>query len=94
MPVVMTEKLRRIRLAAWAYAYEVLGESIVDDFTYDKESYAVDLSQATDRPDLDKWFQDNFDPCTGTWIHHHPEIDKVAKLARDLIPGRQRICDE
>lgn len=74
------ETRRRIRLAIWAYAYEFCAHSIVSDEMFDIESYCVDVSVQTDRLDLDFWFRGNFEPCTGMWIHKHPDLEKIAKL--------------
>lgn len=74
------ETKRRINLAVWAYAYEFQNHSIVSDAVYDYESYMVNLSQQTGRPDLDFWFVLNFDPSTGLWIHKHPELNQIAQL--------------
>lgn len=71
------ETRRRIKLSVWAYAYEFESHSIVPDATFDMESYCVDLSIETDRLDLDYWFMGKFKPCTGMWIHQHPELDKI-----------------
>ena len=80
------ETRRRIRLALWAHAYEDRMHSIVSDAVFDRESYAVDLSIETDRLDLDYWFRAHFDPCTGSWIHKHPEYYKIVCLYNRLYP--------
>jgi len=74
------ETRRRILLSIWAYAYEEMSHGIVSDAIYDVESYQVDLNIRTDRPDMDIWFVCNFQPWTGTWIHGHPELDKIVVL--------------
>ena len=77
---ICQETRRRIKLSVWAYAYEVENVSIVPDYMYDFESNMVNLATPTKRPDLDFWFNCNFSPCTGMWIHKHPELDKIKKL--------------
>lgn len=77
---VCEETRRRIKLSVWAYAYEVRNIALVNDGLYDFQSSLVDLSKSTNRPDLDFWFNCNFDPCTGIWIHKHPELDKIINL--------------
>ncbi len=74
------ETHRRIKLSIWAYAYEIYHTSMVDDYRFDAEACKVDLSINTNRPDLDEWFRENFDPCTGYWIHNHPEKNKIHNL--------------
>ena len=74
------ETKRRINLAVWAYAYEFDHKSLAPDHTFDFESYCVNLTITTNRPDLDAWFVQNFNPCTGMWIHNHPELDKIKSL--------------
>jgi hypothetical protein len=76
------ETRRRIKLAIWAYAYEIENVSLVPDCVYDVECRLVDLSVATARGDLDAWFCSSFDPSTGMWIHHHPELNKIQQLYR------------
>lgn len=77
---VEIETNRRIKLSMWAYTYEFENRSIVSDAVFDVECMMVDLSINTNRPDLDVWFRENFNPSTGMWIHKHPELEKIAKL--------------
>ena len=74
------ETRRRIRLAVWAYAYEYRADSIVPDYVFDFESNMVDLNIRTDRPDLDIFFVIHFNSYTGSWIHYHPELPKIAQI--------------
>lgn len=74
------ERKRRINLAIWAYAYEFENDSIVDDHHYDRESNLVDVSIKTGNKKMDRFFINEFEPCTGQWIHDHPELDKIKKL--------------
>lgn len=78
------ETRRRIRIAVWAYAYEILNAPVVCDAQFDIECQLVDLRVETDRLDLDYWFHANFDPCTGQWIHIHPDLNKIAQLHREF----------
>lgn len=82
------ERKRRVflTLCAWAYEVKCPPESLTDDHNFDLECSLVDLTIETGRPDLDSWWRANFDPCTGSWIHAHPELDKCAALY-------QRLCD-
>lgn len=81
---VCEETRRRIRVSVWAYAYEILGRSMVSDDVFDAECRKIDLSVNTYRPDMDLWFRQNFNACTGMWIHSHPEIQRIAQLAKSL----------
>ena len=71
-------------VSVWAYAYEIADppQSLVPDHVFDAECYmvAAGLSVETDRLDLDYWFRGVFAPCTGLWIHEHPELDKIRNL--------------
>jgi len=78
------ETRRRILLTLWAYAYEFENNSIVPDSIFDAECLKVDLSIATNRPDLDEWWRKNFDSFTGCWIHDHPELEKVKRLYHEF----------
>lgn len=82
---VSEETRRRIRVSVAAYAYEILGESIMSDGEFDSLCKQVDLSISTRRPDLDKWFRANFQPHTGMWIHTHPEKPRLFQLATAAI---------
>jgi len=78
--LVEIETHRRIKLAVWAYAYEFCDKPLVDDATFDLESYMVDLNIRTTRPDLDIWFVCNFFPDSGMWIGSHPELERIQEL--------------
>jgi len=81
---VEIERRLRIRVALWAFAYELRSDSLVDDATFDAAARAIDLTIATGRPDLDAWFRENFDPSTGSWVWRHPEVGKLSTLYRTL----------
>lgn len=71
---------RRIKLCIAAYAYEIENDSIMPDTTFDEECKKVDVTITTGNDKMDKWFKEEFDPCTGQWIHNHPEINKLEEL--------------
>tara|TARA_Y100000389_G_scaffold204607_1_gene258311 strand:- start:1893 stop:2153 length:261 start_codon:yes stop_codon:yes gene_type:complete len=71
---------RRIKLCIAAYAYEVKNDSIMPDSTFDEECKKVDVTITTGNDKMDKWFKDEFDPCTGQWIHSHPEKNRLEEL--------------
>lgn len=77
---VERERHRRIRMSVAAYAYEFMDSPIISDHEFDSECRKINPSIDTGRPDLDHFFRTEFDACTGQWIHHHPELDKVKQL--------------
>jgi len=81
-PAAVIERRNRIRLTIAAYAYEAGGLPDVDillmtDAEFDALALAILPQQATGHPVLDEFFRTKFDPCTGSWIWDHPELDKV-----------------
>lgn len=74
------QKRLRCRLAVWAWAYEGLNESLVDDHMFDKECLRVDLDVDTDSPEWDLWWRENFSPETGAWINKHPDKKRLTEL--------------
>lgn len=74
------ERRRRIFLAVWAYAYEFENDSLVTDDVFDKECLLVDPAMSTGHEELDQFFRTEFSPCTGQWIHNHPELPKVKAM--------------
>lgn len=74
------ERRRRINVAVWAYAYEVMDDPLVSDEEFDSECALVDLKLSTsykgkDNRAIDRWFRENFEPHTGMWVHNHPDKD-------------------
>lgn len=84
---VEIERRRRIKVALWAYAYEIMCDSLVSDHVFDKECALIDVTLDTGHPILDTWFREQYDKCTGNWIHSHPEKDKIAKLYEEYKRG-------
>lgn len=74
------EIFNRIRLSVYAYSYEFMNISLVDDGAFDRLALQIDTTIDTGRADLDAWFRQNFDPSTGSWIYCHPEINKIAAI--------------
>jgi hypothetical protein len=77
---ICTETRNRIRLSLAAYAYEILNKPIMSDADFDQLSKQIDPNQGTRRPDLDKWFRENFNCHTGMWIHDHPEKERLRQI--------------
>lgn len=88
-PVVDTETRKRIHLCVYAYAYELLGETLVSDHEFDKLAYSINLKIKTRRPDIDNWFNENFEPHTGQWIWSHPEKQKLDVIAKRMIKDKK-----
>lgn len=85
----------RIRLAVAAYAYEVEDESIIPDHEYDRMSLEVDTSISTGNLKLDDFFREHFDPSTGSWVHRHPEKDKLRYIyLKYHLPGLHPGADQ
>lgn len=76
----------RIKLSLAAYAYEFENQSIMSDTEFDMLSLYVDVTIFTCNELLDVFFLTEFQPCTGMWIHKHPELDKLTKLYQKIAP--------
>jgi hypothetical protein len=69
-------------VAVWAYAYEILGTTLVDDATFDEACKRVDKNVRTGNFTLDLFFKKHFKPDTGLWVHKHPHQKRLAELVR------------
>lgn len=79
------QKRLRARLAVCAYAYEFMSAALIPDSEYDRLSLEVDMSVSTDRPDLDRWFEENFDPSTGMWVRNHPDLERLRSIVLGIL---------
>lgn len=70
---VEIEKRNRIRLSVFAYAYEVMNDSLISDADFDTLSLRIDPKVETGNKKLDRFFAKHFDPSTGMWVTKHPE---------------------
>jgi hypothetical protein len=86
--IVNTETKNRIKVAVAAYAYEVLNQPIITDGEFDALAKKIDLSVNTRRPDLDKWFRENFSPSTGMWVLNHPDRRILDTLATNILSAK------
>jgi len=77
----------RIKVCVAAYAYEVLNESIISDAEFDALCREIDPQVTTGNILLDKFFKTEFDPSTGSWIHKHPQLDKIKSLMKYYSEG-------
>lgn len=84
-PTVDTETKNRIKLSVAAYAYEVLNQPIMTDGDFDALAKKIDLSVNTRRPNLDKWFRENFSSSTGMWVLNHPDRRRLDTLASNIL---------
>ncbi len=84
MTRIELERMNRICVSLWAYAYEFKGDSIVSDGEFDKVCLSIDKSIKTGYTVTDKFFEEEFQPDTGQWIHAHPDLDKIAQLYKRL----------
>lgn len=81
---VEIERRRRIFVSLWAYAYEVLSISLVDDAKYDLEASLIDVSMDTENPIMDAFFREEFDPSTGMWVHKHPQLTRLTAFGKRM----------
>tara|TARA_Y100000004_G_C8755801_1_gene344378 strand:+ start:340 stop:603 length:264 start_codon:yes stop_codon:yes gene_type:complete len=70
----------RILISVYAYAYEFLNESLIDDYEYDKLAQEIDVNVSTNNMMLDKFFKDCYVSYSGSWILNHPEIEKIREI--------------
>lgn len=83
------ERRRRIRVAVWAYAYEIEDKPLVSDAQFDQECLLVNPEMKTGHQTLDRFFKMQFSPHTGQWVHNHPEWRKLKKLAARIRKWRK-----
>lgn len=79
-PHIELERRRRICVSVWAYAYELRNVSLVKDHTFDMCARLIDVWTSTGNKKMDQWFLKNFDPNTGMWIRHHPELFRIEQI--------------
>lgn len=77
------ERRTRIRLCVAAYAYEIASVPLMDDAQYDRLAAQSDRTVMTGQ--WDAWWNAQFEPHTGQWIHTHPDLTGVARLYRRLV---------
>ena len=88
--VIEVERRRRIVLSLAAAAYEFDGRSLMSDADFDALAAQSDKMILTGR--FDDFWQREFDPSTGQWIHDHPDLAGVRKLASHLVRTDVVIC--
>ena len=80
---VSQEIRNRIKLSVYAYSYEFLAVSLVDDHAFDALAYSIDTTIKTGNEKMDKFFEEEFHPSTGMWIHSHPERHLIANIYKN-----------
>ena len=80
---ISQEIRNRIKLSVYAYSYEFLDISLIDDHAYDMLSKNIDLNIKTGNDKMDKFFSEHFDPSTGMWIYKHPELNKMMQIEKN-----------
>ena len=82
----------RIRLSVYAYAYEFMNDSLVDDAEFDRLSQEIDLSITTGNKAMDSFFAREFVADSGMWIRKHPNLKRVKELYENFYrKGRKCI---
>lgn len=84
------ETRNRITLSLYAYAYEFDNTSIVTDSMFDELSLIINPKEKTNNKKLDKFFKQHFQPCTGMWIHKHPELEKIKNIYEKYFKKYQK----
>lgn len=77
---VEKERRRRIMVSIYAYAYEFEDDTIVSDDRFDDISLMINPKMTTGNKRMDRFFKKEFEPCTGMWIHKHPELERIKQL--------------
>lgn len=81
--MINTEIKNRIKVSVAAWAYENASDKIhpiMSDAEFDALALKIQPENTTGHAVLDKFFKEEFDPDTGSWIGSHPELDKVEEL--------------
>lgn len=77
----MNQKKIRTKAAICAIAYERFSASLISDAEYDYLCRQIDVSVATDRPDLDDWFREHYTDYSGVCFMNHPDYDRLEEIA-------------
>ena len=90
-PGVCPETKLRIDVAVAAYAYEVENDPIVSDAEFDAMCARVRPTVPTGRFILDAFFQREFKPHTGQWVHSHPDIAGLRRIYLMKKPAQESV---
>ena len=80
----------RIRLSVYAYAYEFMNDSLVDDAEFDRLSQEIDLTITTGNEEMDSFFAREFIADSGMWIRRHPNLKRVKELYENFYKTERR----
>lgn len=84
------ERRNRIFISIYAYAYEFDNNSLIPDSEFDILSKQINSNAFTFNKKLDKFFKNHFQPCTGMWIHKHPELEKIKNIYEKYFKNNQK----
>lgn len=79
---VEQERRNRILVAVAAWAYEEHNSSFMSDASFDALALSIRPKMRTGNKALDAFFLREFDPCTGQWVHKHPDKAGLERLWR------------
>lgn len=85
--MIELERRRRIRLSVAAYAYEIGGTPILTDSEFDSLARSIDVNTSTGNEQMDAFFREHFDASTGMWIHKHPDLAGLERIAGSIVKG-------
>ena len=72
--VQQKQYMLRTTVAYMAFLYEIKYDSPMLDCEWDALALRVNVNQSCGDLELDKWYKENYDPCTGSWIYSHPHL--------------------
>lgn len=91
MSRIAEEIKRRIKIAVWAYAYEVKNNPLVSDAVFDEEAKRIDPSIRTGRKILDDFFAKDFVNFSGMWVLKHPEMEGLERIYQIILANRREV---
>jgi hypothetical protein len=81
---VEIERRNRIMVSVWAYAYEIMDDSLVSDEVFDQTCLKIQSKMPTDNAIMDEFFATEFSPDSGVWIYKHPDHKGVVNLYQHM----------
>lgn len=86
--MIDTETRNRIMLSVYAYAYEFMNDSLIDDEQFDSLAKQIKPTVRTGNKKIDDFFAKEFVADSGMWIRKHPELDKLNNLYNKYYKGK------
>ena len=84
-------KRDRIRVAVFAYCYEILNISLISDHEYDilAKNVLDSVAESTGNEKYDTFFKTHYVDYSGIWIRKHPDfsngiLDKLSKYVINI----------